>query len=99
MVFSRNSPGRVISERVVSRDSCGNRTKRRTQLFYAYLTILSQTAVFGTALRERLVKIGARIGRHGRCLVFQLAEVVRRALFTGILRRIDRLREPPVAAA
>jgi hypothetical protein len=57
-------------------------------------------AVFGTALRERLVKIGARIGRHGCCLVFQLAEVVvRRALFTGILRRIDRLREPPVVAA
>ena len=52
-----------------------------------------------TTLRERLVKIGARIVRHGRYVVFQLAEVaVPRALFAAILRRIDRLRGPPVAA-
>src|SRR3712207_4982689 len=52
-----------------------------------------------TTLREKLVKIGARIVRHGRYLVFQLAEVAMpRALFAGILRRIDRLRGPPVAA-
>ena len=44
--------------------------------------------------------IGARIVRHGRYVVFQLAEVaVPRALFAAILRRIDRLRGPPVAAA
>jgi hypothetical protein len=44
-------------------------------------------------LREKLVKIGARIVRHGRYHVFQLAEVaVPRALFAAILRRIDRLR-------
>src|SRR3954466_1422574 len=53
-----------------------------------------------STLREKLVKIGARIVRHGRYLVFQLAEVaVPRALFAAILRRIDRLRGPPVAAA
>ena len=53
-----------------------------------------------TTLREKLVKIGARIVRHGRHLVFQLAEVaVPRALSAAILRRIDRLRGPPVAAA
>ena len=47
-------------------------------------------------LRERLVKIGARIVRHGRYLVFQLAEVaVPRALFAAILRRIAGLRGPP----
>ena len=52
-----------------------------------------------TTLREKLIKIGARIVRHGRYLVFQLAEVaVPRALFAAILRRIDRLRGPPVAA-
>jgi hypothetical protein len=35
------------------------------------------------------VKIGARIVRHGRYVVFQLAEVVvPRALFADILRRI-----------
>jgi hypothetical protein len=53
-----------------------------------------------TALREKLVKIGARIVRHGRYVVFQLAEVaVPRAVFASILRRIDRLRGPPVATA
>jgi hypothetical protein len=53
-----------------------------------------------TTLREKLVKIGARIVRHGRYVVFQLAEVaVRRVLFAEILRRIDRLRGPPVAVA
>ena len=53
-----------------------------------------------TTLREKLVKTGARIVRHGRYVVFQLAEVaIPRALFAAILRRIDRLRGPPVAAA
>ena len=53
-----------------------------------------------TTLRERLVKIGARIVRHGRYVVFQLAEVaVPRALFAAILRRIEHLRGPPMAAA
>ena len=46
------------------------------------------------------MKIGARVVRHGRHVVFQLAEVaVPRALFAAILRRIERLRGPPVAAA
>ena len=50
-----------------------------------------------TTLREKLVKIGARIVRHGRYIVFQLAEVaVPRALFAAILRRIDRLRPSPL---
>jgi hypothetical protein len=53
-----------------------------------------------TTLREKLVKIGARIVRHGRYVAFQLAEVaVPRALFAAILRRIDRLRGPPMVAA
>jgi len=53
-----------------------------------------------TTLREKLVKIGARIVRHGRYWVFQLAEVAEpRALFAEILRRIDRLRGSPVAMA
>jgi Transposase DDE domain group 1 len=54
-----------------------------------------------TTLREKLVKLGARIVRHGRYVGFQLAEVaVPRAVFTEILRRIDRLRlrPPPVPA-
>jgi len=49
-----------------------------------------------TTLREKLVKIGAKIVRHGRYVVFQLAEVaVPRVLFAEILRRIDRLRPRP----
>jgi hypothetical protein len=53
-----------------------------------------------TTLREKLVKIGARIVRHGRYVVFQLAEVaVPRALFATILHQIEHLRRPPVTAA
>ena len=45
-------------------------------------------------------KIGARIVRHGRYVVFQLAEVaVPRALVAAILRRIDRLRGLPIVTA
>ena len=52
-----------------------------------------------TTLREKLVKIGARVVRHGRYVVFQLAEVaVPRALFAAIMRRIDRLRPEPLPA-
>jgi hypothetical protein len=46
------------------------------------------------------IEIGARIVRHGRYVVFRLAEVaVPRSLFAEILRRIGRLRGPPVAVA
>jgi hypothetical protein len=49
-----------------------------------------------STLREKLVKTGARIVRHGRYVVFQLAEVaVPRSLFAEILRRIGRLRGSP----
>ncbi len=49
-----------------------------------------------TTLREKLVKIGAKVVRHGRYVTFQLAEVaVPRNLFREILRRIDELRPKP----
>ena len=52
-----------------------------------------------TTLREKLVKIGAKIVRHGRYVVFQMAEVaVPKYLFAGILHRIDRLRPPQAPA-
>ena len=52
-----------------------------------------------TSLREKLIKIGAKIVRHGRYVTFQMAEVViPRNLFADILRRIDRLRPPPAPA-
>jgi hypothetical protein len=46
-----------------------------------------------TTLREKLVKIGAKVVSHGRYVTFQLAEVaVPRDLFRRILRLIDDLR-------
>ena len=43
-----------------------------------------------TTLRERLVKIGAKVVRHGRYVTFQLAEVtVSKSLFQKILALID----------
>ena len=52
-----------------------------------------------TTLREKLVKIGAKMVRHGRYVTFQLAEVaVSGRMFGQILARIARLRAPPVAA-
>ena len=50
-----------------------------------------------TTLREKLIKIGAKVVRHGRYVTFQLAEVaIPRTLFADILRRIDRLRPKPL---
>ena len=53
-----------------------------------------------TTLREKLVKIGAKVVRHGHYVTFQMAEVaVPRDLFQKILRLIDGLRRsPPVPA-
>jgi hypothetical protein len=52
-----------------------------------------------TTLREKLVKIGAKVVGHGRYVSFQLAEVaVPRKLFREILRRIDDLRPKPAPA-
>ncbi len=48
-------------------------------------------------LREKLVKIGAKVESHGRDATFQLAEgAVPRELFRKILRLIDRLRPAPL---
>jgi hypothetical protein len=49
-----------------------------------------------TTLRDRSVKIGAKIVRHGRSVIFQMAEVaVPRALFQEILSAIVALRPSP----
>jgi hypothetical protein len=46
-----------------------------------------------TTLREKLIKIGAKVVRHGRYMTFQLAEVaVSRGLFAQILGLIGQLR-------
>ena len=47
-------------------------------------------------LREKLIKIGAKVVRHGRYITFQMAEVaIPRTLFVEILRLIDGLRPAP----
>jgi hypothetical protein len=49
-----------------------------------------------TTLREKMIKIGAKVVRHAKAVTFQLAEVaVPRALFAAILARIGRLRAAP----
>ena len=49
-----------------------------------------------TSVQTRLIKIGGRLVRHARRLVFQLAEVmVSRDMFDELLERIGRLRFNP----
>jgi hypothetical protein len=54
-----------------------------------------------TSLKEKLIKIGAKIVSHGRYVVFQMAEVaIPRQMFQEILRLIAELRpRPPTAPA
>jgi len=52
-----------------------------------------------TSLREKLIKIGAKVVSHGRYITFQMAEVtVSRQIFADILSLIARLRAPPAPA-
>jgi hypothetical protein len=53
-----------------------------------------------TSLREKLIKIGAKVVSHGRYVTFQMAEVaIPRQLFASIMQRIAALRSPPISAA
>ncbi len=53
-----------------------------------------------STLREKLVKIGAKVVSHGRYVTFQLAEVaVPRELFRKVLSLIDDLRPRPAPAS
>ena len=52
-----------------------------------------------TRLRDKLIKIGAKVVRHGRYVIFQMAEVaVPRELFQQILRLIGGLQPRPAPA-
>jgi hypothetical protein len=52
-----------------------------------------------TSLREKLIKIGAKVVNHRRYVTFQMAEVaVSRQMFVNILPLIARLRAPPAPA-
>ena len=50
-------------------------------------------------LRDKFIKIGAKVVSHSRYVIFQMAEVVvPRTLFREILDRIGRLRSSPELA-
>jgi hypothetical protein len=52
-----------------------------------------------TSLREKLIKISAKVVSHGRYVTFQMAEVaVPLQMFQEILSLIARLRAPPAPA-
>ena len=52
-----------------------------------------------TSLREKLIKVGAKVVSHGRYTIFQMAEVaVSQQMFADILMLIARLRAPPAPA-
>ena len=52
-----------------------------------------------TSLKEKLIKIGAKVVSHGRYVAFQVAEVsIPRNLFAEILRLIAELRPSPIAS-
>ena len=52
-----------------------------------------------SSLREKLIKIGAKVVSHGSYVTFQMAEVaVPREMFQEILSLIARLRAPPAPA-
>ena len=49
-----------------------------------------------TSLKEKPVKIGAKVVSHGRYIAFQMAEVaIPKGLFADILRLIVEMRAPP----
>ncbi len=91
---STSQMGRFETERLASEAKLG----ALTELSGAWIDRVHEQWSL-TTLREKLLKIGARIVCHGRYLVFQLAEIaVPRALFAEILRRIGRLRGSPMSA-
>jgi hypothetical protein len=48
-------------------------------------------------LQVKLIKIGAKVIRHSRYVIFQMAEVmVSKSLFHEILERIHRLKPVPI---
>jgi hypothetical protein len=52
-----------------------------------------------TSLKDKLIKIGAKVVSHGRYVIFQRAEVaIARQMFQEILRLIAELRPQPPPA-
>jgi hypothetical protein len=53
-----------------------------------------------TTLKDKLIKIGAKVVSHGRYVAFQMAEgAIPRILFADILRLVSELRPPPAVGS
>ena len=86
----------------IDADLCDNRTGKNTQhsisallrqAIYSRLALPKKTRDWSLrTLQVKLIKIGAKVIRHARYVMFQMAEVaVPRALFCEILERLSRL--------
>jgi len=89
--------GRSLRSIVLDMDSSVSPTHALAYNFANFMRTLALPEAVAqwslTSLREKLVKIGAKVVRHARYAIFQMAEVaVPRELFEKILRLIDRLR-------
>ena len=83
---STSQMGRFETEVLTQRDNLGNFPRQ---------AVLPRSVRHWTltTLREKLIKIGAKVVRHSRQIIFQMAEVaVPRELFRAILEGIGRLR-------
>ena len=96
------SSGRGCRARPSGPTPCGSSSTRwptTSPTSFARLALPGEVARWSlTSLRDKVVKIGAKVIAHGRYAIFQMAEVaVPRELFGRILDRIARLRPPDPA--
>ena len=100
--------GTGIADRCTLHGRAGPLHDRQDQALYGPSQPLAAAARFfgrpprknsSTSLREKLIKIGAKLVSHGRYVTFQMAEsAVLRQMFAEILSLIAQLRAPPAPA-
>jgi hypothetical protein len=96
LIHRENQTGNNASPQNYSPEPCARLQPRELFTHAGAPTEASQWSL--TTLRERLVKIGARIVRDGGSITFQMAEVmVPRDLFQTILGAMAALRSLPPA--
>ena len=65
-------------------------------LVYVVVVVVVVVVVEEVSVQVKLIKMGGRLVRHSRWVIFQLSEVsVPRRLFEGVLDRIGRLSPAP----
>src|SRR5262249_33701883 len=84
---------------------CGSSFMRSPTILATFLRTLATPEPIKdwslTSLKDKLIKIGAKVVSHGRYVIFQMAEVaIPRQMYQEILRLIAELRpQPPPAPA